>query len=284
MWNCNNETIGIFEFPKHVIDPEKCSRWIAHVLRENWYLSKTQKLHLCENHFRPEDVITKSTDSNNRRKQKKGSDSLKQKRLKADALPCIWPGAPHRSKLISPRPTSLSSSESRLEKTCGIQTSVTRDFILFFQLCYKDIPKIQYSIKVASDLTVTIYLQGVQVKRLLVSEIASTNLNTCTTLNELFSYLEAQPVQDITQGDILEDVIEKLKDPKFEENVKIDFIVEQLTLAFKSPNGRRYSPSLLAMSALLQRMSPTSYKQMYSDGFLTLPSPIISVAYAQLLT
>ena len=27
------------------------------------------------------------------------------------------------------------------------------------------------------------------------------------------------------------------------------------------------------MSALLQRMSPTSYKQMYSDGFLTLPSP-----------
>ena len=167
----------------------------------------------------------------------------------------------------------LQEKESQLEKTCGIQTSVTHDFILFFKLCYKDIPKIQYSIKVASDLTVTVYLQGVQVKRSLVLEIASTNLNNCTTLNKLLSYLEAQPVQDITQGDILEGVIEKLNDHKFGENVKIDFIVEQLTLAFKSPNGRMYSPSLLAMSALLQRMSPTSYKQMYSDGFLTIPSP-----------
>ena len=129
----------------------------------------------------------------------------------------------------------LQEKESQLEKTCGIQTSVTHDFILLFKLCYKDIQKIQYSIKVASDLAVTVYLQGVQVKRSLVLEIASTNLNTCTALN--------------------------------------NFIVEQLTLAFKSLNGRRYSPSLLAMSALLQRMSPTSYKQMYSDGFLTLPSP-----------
>ena len=122
--NCNNETIGIFEFPKHVVDPEKRSRWIACVPNENWYVSKTQKLHFCENHFRPEDVITKSTDSNNRRKRKKGSDSLKRKRLKADALPCIWPGAPHLSKLTSPRPTSLSSSESRLENQIQYQNGM----------------------------------------------------------------------------------------------------------------------------------------------------------------
>ena len=129
----------------------------------------------------------------------------------------------------------LQEKESQLEKNCGIQTSVTHDFILLFKLCYKDSRQIQYSIKVASDLTVTVYLQGVQVKRSLVLEIASTNLNACTALN--------------------------------------NFIVEQLALTFKSRNGRRYSSSLLAMSALLQRMSPTSYKQMYSGGFLTLPSP-----------
>ena len=209
--------------------------------------------------------------------------------------------------LPSPRPTSWSSSESRFGKSDTIsewngkcqnwkrhfqhpwwatrkRKSAWKNlwnsnfcnlwFYSFFKLCYKNIPKIQYSIKVASDLTVTVYRQGVQVKRSLVLEIASTNLNTCTSLNK---HLEAQPVQDITRGDILEDVIEKMKDPKFEENVKIDFIVEQLTLAFKSPNGRRYS--LLAMSALLQRMSPTSYKQMYSDGFLTLPSPSLMLSF-----
>ena len=87
--------------------------------RENWYVSKTQKLHLCENHF-----ITKSTDSNNRRKRKKGPDSLKRKRQKADALPCIWPGAPQLSKLTSPRPTSLSSSESRLENQIQYQNEM----------------------------------------------------------------------------------------------------------------------------------------------------------------
>ena len=87
----------------------------------------------------------------------------------------------------------LQEKESQLEKTGGIQISVTHGFIPFFKLCYKDIPKIQYSIKVASDLTVTVYLQ---VKISLVLEIASTNLNTCTALNKLFSYLEAQPVQD----------------------------------------------------------------------------------------
>ena len=38
--NCNNETIGIFEFPKHVVDPEKRSRWIARVPRENWLACK----------------------------------------------------------------------------------------------------------------------------------------------------------------------------------------------------------------------------------------------------
>ena len=221
--NRNNETIGIFEFPKHVVDPEKRSRWIGHVPRVNWYLSKTQKLHLCENHFRPEDVITKSTDSNNRHKRKKGSDSLK--RLKADALPCIWPGAPHLSKLTFPRPTSLSSSGSwlenqiqyqnemenariekdtfntldelqekgQLEKTFGILTSVTRDFILFFKLCYENIPKIQYSIKVLSDLTITVYFQGMQVKRSLVLEIASTTLNTCTAQNKVFSRGSTRP-------------------------------------------------------------------------------------------
>ena len=41
---------------------------------------------------------------------------------------------------------------------------------------------------------------------------------------------------------------------------------------YKAPTRRRYSSSLLAMTALLRRISPACYKQMQSDGFLALPS------------
>ena len=35
---------------------------------------------------------------------------------------------------------------------------------------------------------------------------------------------------------------------------------------------RRYSSSLLAMTTLLQSISPACYKQLYNNGFLTVPT------------
>ena len=50
--------------------------------------------------------------------------------------------------------------------------------------------------------------------------------------------------------------------------------LKDISLIFKSPNGRRYSSSLLAMAITLQKMSPSCYKQLYEGGFLTLPCHI----------
>ena len=168
------ERTGIFEFPKHNNEPEKRARWIACVPRENWLPTDTQALHICEKHFQVCDVVTSSTDSNNRRKRKKGSDALSRKRLRDDAVPCIWPGVPsHLSKIVSPRPTTYSSSESRMENVARYQKEVeleriandtftldelhekegqlnipeevkkikTAKYTLFLKLCVKDVPK-----------------------------------------------------------------------------------------------------------------------------------------------
>ena len=51
-------------------------------------------------------------------------------------------------------------------------------------------------------------------------------------------------------------------------------ITELLSLLYKIPTRRWYSPSLLAMSALLQSVSPACYKQIISDGFVTFPSVV----------
>ena len=76
---------------------------------------------------------------------------------------------------------------------------------------------------------------------------------------------------DALLTDIIDNIVDKLL--RFESNSKIGFLSEQLHLLFKAPTGRRYSSSLLAMTTLLQRISSACYKQMQSDGFLTLPSP-----------
>ena len=98
-------------------------------------------------------------------------------------------------------------------------------------------------------------------------------MNTCTTLNTIFNYLDSIPKKQVTDEEIIDDIIQKLKDSQFLENKKISFLVEQLHLLFKKPNARRYSPSVLAMTVLVQRISPACYKQLYNDWFLTLPAP-----------
>ena len=104
---------GIFEFPKPKTDPEKRKQLLSSIPRE-WRPHEKQVVHLCEAHFRPEDVITHSTDSNSRRQ--KEPKKLKRKRITDDAVPCIWPGTPsYLTNVPTPRPTTCSSSDAREE-------------------------------------------------------------------------------------------------------------------------------------------------------------------------
>ncbi|QQP37067.1 Uncharacterized protein FKW44_022373 [Caligus rogercresseyi] len=48
--------------------------------------------------------------------------------------------------------------------------------------------------------------------------------------------------------------------------------MEQLKLLKKKENARRYSPTLLAVACLWENTSPSLYRMILHDGFLTLPS------------
>ena len=128
----------------------------------------------------------------------------------------------------------------------------------------------KYSVKILDDLTTTIHFEGDTVPN---SVIEVETMNRCTSLNFLFAHLESMRKRIPTGLELIDEVIHILGSPQFQTNRKVGFLVEQLNLLLKKPNARRYSPSMLAMCVLLERMSPTCYKQLYDNGFLTLPSP-----------
>ena len=294
--------IATFGFPKHDKEPELRARWIARVPRNDrrWITKSadvTAKLYLCEKHFMPEDIISDSTDTNSRRKRK--SDQLCKKRVKPGALPCLWPRADHLSKPTTPRPTTLATSEARFENAQRIQQEIdderiaqdtfnsleelneketglnipsgtlkqmTDNSILYINIETEDAPKIRYSVRISSDLSVETYY-----KQQRLEEIPF--VNTLSAMNEIFQDLEDIIESPFTDQDIIDQIISKLKDQRFQKYRKVAFILEQLTLLFKKPNARRYSPELLAMCALIQSISPACYKQLHRDSFLTLPCP-----------
>ena len=131
----------------------------------------------------------------------------------------------------------------------------------------------RYSVQVLSDLSFILCFENEKIPNSHVNSINKESMNTCTTLNTIFNYLDSIPKKQVTDEEITDDIIQKLKDSRFLENKKISFLVEQLHLLFKKPNARRHSPSMLAMTVLVQRISPACYKQLYNGGFLTLPAP-----------
>ena len=95
-------------------------------------------------------------------------------------------------------------------------------------------------------------------------------LTSIIEIKEILDYLEDAPLS--SDEDIISSIIRKLKQPRFEDNKVIAFIVEQLSLLHKSPRQRRYSPSMLPMTCMLERMSPSCYNQMYRDAWIILPT------------
>ena len=117
--------LSIFKFPDGKKEPKKRAQWIAKIPRAYWNPEDDDDPRICELHFHDDDFIRQSTDSNKRRKRKKGNcdGNLKRKRLKKDAVPSIWPGSPaYLSKKASTRKITCSSSEAR-QKNAEKKTS-----------------------------------------------------------------------------------------------------------------------------------------------------------------
>ena len=106
-----------------------------------------------------------------------------------------------------------------------------------------------YSIKITADLQVIVWYEGEKIKVSRLQSIISKDLNTSMAFREIFSYLESQPKVMVTDQEIIEEIIVKLQDPRFDSHNKISFPIEQLSRLYKALTHRRYSSSLLAMTA-----------------------------------
>ena len=128
----------------------------------------------------------------------------------------------------------LHEKNDQLILTNEITKVKTDEYILFFKLCIKDIPKILFSVKITVDLQVTVFLHGLKLKESHVRDLCSTDLNTCSSLNEIFEHLTSQEDINITDQDFLDDIVERLHDQRFDGNAKVAFRAEQLALISKT--------------------------------------------------
>ena len=86
-------------------------------------------------------------------------------------------------------------------------------------------------------------------------------------------------LENMNEEELQEDIkfhIEKLKQFQGIEGFvrsKLDFLVEQIELAFMHVKHRRYSSDLLSMCVLWENSSSNLYKQICEEGVLTIPSP-----------
>ena len=73
-------------------------------------------------------------------------------------------------------------------------------------------------------------------------------------------------IEMLNEEDLIEEVMELLKNPKLSCNKKIRFLMERLSLVYRKPVHRHYSFSLLAIAVVWQKISPAAYKHIYQEG------------------
>ena len=231
----------------HVFKPSKRTRkralWISKVPRANWKLRENEDFRICEKKFHTSDYVIESEDSNSRCKRKHTSPSLTRKRLKCDAYPSVWPGSPNylTKPATTPRPTSLSSSEScrlneqalrmeeiiqdqfhsigklasKLDKTrlpVGLTEIKTEDYICFLSISLIEKPKVIYSFKIPSDLQFCAWYEGENIKTP-ICEVLSRTLNSYTPVYEILDPFDKKP-EHLRTNAVIEDDITRFRDPR----------------------------------------------------------------------
>ena len=70
-------TASLFGFPKHDFDTERRRKQILTVTRNNRKACEKYPIFICKKHFRPEDIVSKSKESNTPQKRKENQLSSK---------------------------------------------------------------------------------------------------------------------------------------------------------------------------------------------------------------
>ena len=253
--------VKVISFSK---DPEERERWILAMPNEKESLRRLKEIYICETHFNCEWVSVKGG-----------------KRLKEP--PSRFPGI---TKSVLKQVTS-STSESRAKKVQAANEAADKiqDFDHFcakvssyfprFNVT-KDQKNLYLSRTDATGKTVKQFFHFQQVSSpfgfLFLNRVDKDGIEVSKRLfplqkNSLFSKVPVRYITDqvnayeYTSKEILEHAISQLcKMTEAHELAHFTFLLSQLRLIFKPPDGRRFDTAAMIFAMQLHNISPSAYK------------------------
>ena len=145
-------------------------------------------------------------------------------------------------------------------------------------------PQIEFSLTIDAVLNFYCFHEDRRIPKLRLKELGleTKNINLFSQIVNILNYLESLPMVPFDHHNI-QMLISDLKEIPVADDAlksKLDFLIEQIELAYMHTNHRRYSPELLSICVLWENCSSNLYKQIRDEGVLTLPS----VRYIKKLT
>nr|XP_040576685.1 uncharacterized protein LOC121125554 isoform X1 [Lepeophtheirus salmonis]XP_040576686.1 uncharacterized protein LOC121125554 isoform X1 [Lepeophtheirus salmonis] len=134
--------------------------------------------------------------------------------------------------------------------------------------------EIRFSLKVQENLEIQLYHQTMQIPLSDVSHICKESKITATSqVGSLLSYLKSLTCSKKLIINKAVELLESVVLDQVSEVRHVDFIIEQLKLAFTTPKQRRYSQGLLTSCLQWKNCSPTLYKHLVKEDLICLPWP-----------
>ncbi|QQP39506.1 Putative LOC101234561, partial [Caligus rogercresseyi] len=180
--------------------------------------------------------------------------------------------------------SSVDEVMGRIDLSCFPDVIVTKknNALLIYQLAFSDNdhpPQMIFTIEIFHDLTFQVWIgQVISSRGSLLHIIRDDKLSSTGQLINLIAHARNKPDNQRTEVDTYEQCYQLLEGTLVQEGCseetkkKVAFLMEQLKLLKKKENARRYSPTLLAVACLWENTSPSLYRMILHDGFLTLPS------------
>ncbi len=298
-------------FHKFPDDLQMRQKWLRAIPRDTKTWTPSTHSRMCSLHFREEDYVdSRDKDIKRRQKKKTARKSLRKDAVPSifpnlpqslNPTPQALPREGHATAsgrlvkeekvlqdnienfLQKEKLSSISDLKNKLGSVIlpeGVDTIERDTWILFLALDLTDgAPMVQYSLSIHEDLSLKMSLQGDCVAERRVMHLLPQGNITVTAIGNILSFLKSQNEKQPTVNDVTAQYIKKVAEKLHshaEGNIelmkKFSFLCEQLELALKTPATRRYSNDLLACCTLWENTSPALYKQIVSEGFLSLPS------------
>ena len=162
---------------------------------------------------------------------------------------------------------------SDLDKYVTIVQKENKLMFMGFSLNNIDQLITEYCVVIYNDLSFNLWLKDVCVNEKGLGLWKDGKVTCCNNVISFISMLKSMCSNSVVG--IVEFCVHLLEGLLIDDESKarkFSFICEHLRLCSTPPNGRSYSSDLLTCSVLWENTSPSFYKQIISDGCLTLPS------------